>query len=98
VSDSGSTPDGTTIKKTNRIKIMPDAEPKRILRIQAKVSDRCNTQIEHLDIDVDGYPLDIAGVCDGDYIDIKIDLDTGKVIDFESLTDEEITDLVISDD
>jgi hypothetical protein len=56
----------------------------RILTISGKTSDLCFTRLK-IDgktiAERDGYvPLDIGLGDDGDYIDLAVDLDTGKIV------------------
>jgi hypothetical protein len=67
----------------------------RVLKIRAKVNDRCSTQIPHLGLDHEGYPLGIQGICHGDYIDLEIDLDTGKILNYKTVSDETLKDLTV---
>lgn len=62
----------------------------RIIKLNAKCSDCCFTEVPHLNFEKDGYVPHIDFIGGGDYIQIKIDLDTGKVINFVSYTDEEL--------
>ena len=70
----------------------------RVLRISAKCSDLCFTMVPHLNIDHDGYAPHIEGIGGGDYIDLEIDLDTGKVIGLKPITDEELKIAILGED
>jgi hypothetical protein len=61
----------------------------KIISISGKTADTCNTAFK--DISVDGHvPRDI-GVGGGDYIEFEYCGDCGVIQDFESLTEDEIT-------
>lgn len=64
----------------------------RTVRINAKCSDMCSFKVPHLDIDHDGNIPGFANVGGGDYIRFELDLDTGKIVGFEPVTDESIKD------
>ena len=53
------------------------------LLLRAKCDDRCSVELRSEDgrhiAMVDGYPPQIDGIADGDYIDLEIDLTTGVV-------------------
>lgn len=66
----------------------------RTINVQAKCSDRCFVQYYNSNTEVskdkDGYvPYDL-GFGGGDYIEITIDLDTGMVVGFPIITEEEV--------
>ena len=65
----------------------------RKLVINAKCSDLCNVEYykdeKHI-IESDGYVPDFKGICGGDYINISIDLDTGKIIGFDPISHEDV--------
>ena len=65
----------------------------RKLVINAKCSDLCNVEY-YKDgkpiIESNGYAPDFPGICGGDYIDIEIDLDTGKIIGFDPISHEDV--------
>lgn len=57
----------------------------KIISILAKCSDRCSTSIKedsNVILDIEGYAPKIGGVCNGDYIKLDIDIETGKVLNF----------------
>lgn len=70
----------------------------RVLRISAKCSDLCFASVPHLGIDHDGYAPHIDGIGGGDYIDLEIDLDTGKVIGLKPITDEQLKIAILGED
>ncbi len=65
----------------------------RKISISAKCSDLCNVEYYkdgECIIESDGYVPDFKGICRGDYIDISIDLDTGKIIGFNPISHEDV--------
>lgn len=64
----------------------------RTIQISAKCSDLCHARIPHLNYDEDGYVPSIEGIGGGNYIRMEIDLDTGKVIGYTPMTDEQLKD------
>jgi len=72
----------------------------RTLEITAKCSDLCFTTFKNGDkeYEQDGYPLDIPGLCEGDYVHLTVDLDTGKLIGFISPTTEDILQQLKNED
>ena len=63
------------------------------LVISAKCSDCCysalyNDEDERV-AEIDGYAPSFRGIGGGDYIEIEVDLKTGKLIGFTPMTDEE---------
>jgi hypothetical protein len=64
----------------------------KILTIQAKCSDLCNvgyTNDKFEEFSHDGYVPEGIGIGGGDYIEIEIDVETGKVRNWNT-TEEEI--------
>ena len=61
----------------------------RILQISAKHDDRCSFQVPHLDVVVDENML-YVGPFGGDYTNLEICMDCGRVQDWEAITDEDI--------
>lgn len=65
----------------------------RIIEITAKCSDLCFSEYIVNGITVaerDGYPLDIKGLGNGDYIKLKLDLDSGKILNWSVPSHEQI--------
>ena len=66
----------------------------RTIKVQAKCSDCCFVQYFNSDTEVskdkDGYVPSGLGFGGGDYIEITIDVDTGMVVGFPILTEEEV--------
>ena len=59
-----------------------------IMTISGKVSDMFSLSTEN--VDYDGYvPYDL-GIGGGDYIRLRIEMDTGQIVDWDSLTEEDI--------
>jgi len=70
----------------------------KILMINAKCSDSCITTISDNSLTVyekDGYVPKIRGVGNGDYINLKIDIETGTVLNFNK---EDILSLIVDED
>jgi hypothetical protein len=64
----------------------------RTIHIQGKCNDLCLTEFfngndSYTD---NGYPPEIKGLSWGDYIDITVDLDTGKILNWQVPSDEKI--------
>lgn len=67
------------------------------IHIYAKCSDLCSTFISEgskIYLDVQGYPLDFISITGNgsDYIDIEVDNNTGKIINWVPITKEDIED------
>jgi hypothetical protein len=70
-------------------------EHNRRLEVGGKVSDMCGVTFvpaEGDDIDHNGYVPSGLGIGRGDYLDLTICLDCKQVVDFPTLTDEEIVE------
>lgn len=70
-------------------------ETMRKIVICAKCSDLCNVEYYkdgELQVESDGYAPDLKGICKGDYIDISIDLDTGKILEYSPIPHEDVMD------
>lgn len=60
----------------------------RIMYVSGKCSDMCDVRVPHLRIDKDGYvPSSVGG---GDYIQFAVDLDTGTIVNWEPITDDQL--------
>jgi hypothetical protein len=65
----------------------------RILSITAKCSDLCNTSftdakgIEH---ESDSYVPEDIGIGGGDYVELEIDMETGQIQNWKSVSDAQI--------
>lgn len=74
----------------------------RVLIISAKASDLCNTEYivdGETQVESDGYCPDLKGIGDGgDYIQLRIDLDTGKILGYEPLSHKEVMDELTDED
>jgi len=60
-----------------------------ILRISAKCSDMCSTMVQDHDgrtyfANMNDYAPSLKGIGGGDYIDLHIDTETGKIIGWDS--------------
>jgi hypothetical protein len=64
----------------------------RTLQLSGKCSDLCFTIFNdgEKEYKQDGYPPNIKGLARGDYVDVTINLDTGKIINWTVPTNEEI--------
>ena len=69
----------------------------RILLVSAKCSDMCDISIPHLNIDQNGYVPKGLSIGEGDYVALEINLDTGKIIGWKPLTDQEIVNIFKDD-
>jgi hypothetical protein len=71
----------------------------RTLRIQAKCKDLCHATYTDEDetgkkLENHGYVPGGLGIDDGsDYIDITIDIDTGKIVDWQVPTEQALKDV-----
>lgn len=71
----------------------PKASEKRTMIVSGKVSDLCSVLVPHLGLEYDGYVPPGLGISDDpDYIELEIDLDTGKILDWPDLSDQELGD------
>lgn len=69
-----------------------------ILHVTAKCVDRCVCQLENkngqIEIESDSYVptgINIGGDDDdGDYIDISIDIETGQILNWKPLTEDQV--------
>ncbi len=65
----------------------------RTLNVSAKCSDCCFTELHDSEAKIrlssDGYVPKGLGVGGGDYIEITIDVDTGKVVGWKPFTNED---------
>ena len=73
------------------------ANKRGILRISAKCSDLCWTEYTDSKGNVtesNGYVPEQIGIGDGggDYIDIDIDMKTGQILNWKSVTDDEVVE------
>ncbi len=60
------------------------------LQISAKCSDLCFTKIAELNLFKDGYVPYGLGIGGGDYVDLTIDTETGKILGWKPLTDTQL--------
>lgn len=67
-------------------------ECKRIVSVNGKCNDLAYMTINHLKFEHDGY-LPYVGKFGGDYIDINVCLDCGKIQDWQPVSDQDIKDL-----
>lgn len=58
------------------------------LKITAKCSDMCCTSVPELGLERHGYVPSDIGIGGGDYIELTIDTETGKVEGWEPLSEE----------
>lgn len=65
-----------------------------IISIGGKVSDLSYLVAKEAGVDHDGYVPYIKGIGGGDYIEIEIDNDTGKIVGWVPLTVEELREKV----
>ena len=67
---------------------------KRILSISAKCSDLCTTTYTDKngnETESDGYvPKNIGIDCYGDYVELDIDMETGQIQNWKSVTDTQV--------
>jgi hypothetical protein len=65
---------------------------KRILSISAKCNDLCFTEFnsDELNIEKDGYVPKNLGIGGGDFVDLEIDVETGQILNWKALTNEDI--------
>lgn len=72
------------------------------IKIGGKVSDMFDARIYDDNgvkiLDYDGYVPDIPGIGGGDYINITIDLETGKIEDWEPMTAEEAKVAIVGEE
>ena len=61
------------------------------MQVGGKVSDRCYIQVDHVDLALEGYVPGDLGIGRGDYLDLTICLDCGRVQDWEPVTDRDLT-------
>jgi len=65
-----------------------------ILSVMGKCSDRSNVGTVNImtneDVDHDGYVPEGLGIGGGDYIEFDIDIETGQILNWPKLTDEDI--------
>jgi hypothetical protein len=63
----------------------------RTMRVNAKADDRQYHVVSHLEVERDGYAPYLKGICHGDYVELTLCLDCGKVISREfPIGDEEL--------
>ena len=65
-----------------------------ILHISGKVSDMFGMTTDDGSIDYDGYVPHGIEIGGGDYINISIDMDTGKIVGWKPLTLEKLQRIV----
>jgi hypothetical protein len=73
----------------------------RVLIINAKSSDLCNTEYivdGETRVESDGYCPNIKGVGGGDYIELRIDLDTGKLLGYDPVSHKDVMDELTDED
>jgi hypothetical protein len=73
----------------------------RELIIVAKCSDMCNTEYivdGETKVEAEGYCPDLEGISGGDYINLRIDLDSGKILGYEPISHKEIMDELTDED
>jgi hypothetical protein len=58
------------------------------LKINAKCSDMCYTSVPELGLEKDGYVPNGLGIGGGDYIELTIDIETGKIDGWKPLNEE----------
>ena len=71
----------------------------RLIMISGKCNDAASMSIPHLDFDHHGTTPHI-GLCDGvggDYLELTICLDCGKIQDWEPKTDEELMGTLVDE-
>lgn len=70
-----------------------------VIFISAKCSDMCAIygSLGNRGFSYDGYPLPARGLMSGDYIDFGIDLETGKIVDWDSFK-ESLTKAILHSD
>lgn len=59
-----------------------------IISLSAKCNDMCG--IDAPGISIDGYVPYGLGIGGGDYIDLQIDMATGKLVGFEPMADDDV--------
>ena len=68
------------------------------IRLSGKASDMFNYSVYDTDglelLDKEGYAPDIYGVCGGDYFDLEIDIETGKIVDWNQQSKDDILRLL----
>ena len=64
----------------------------KTLYVDAKCSDKCSIEVVSDDerMTKDGYVPKYLGIGGGDYIYLKIDIETGQILNWPALTDEDI--------
>jgi len=73
----------------------------RILNLNGKCSDLCYAEYsvdEKIVAKSDGYVPDIKGIGGGDYIKLKIDLDTGQILNWKPSSHQEVIEAIKGDD
>lgn len=62
----------------------------RLMSIGGKCNDLASFQVDHLDIDHNGYMPYVGNGIGGDYINLTICMDCGKVQNWKPITDEAV--------
>lgn len=70
----------------------------RTMIVSAKCSDLCIISFGHMNVEHTGYVPEWSQIGSDDYVEFEIELDTGKVVGFVPISDEEIKDHFLVED
>jgi hypothetical protein len=65
-------------------------DSERIMNVYSHSKDLGNYEVEHLELEHQGYAPLIPGICDGDDVSFEVCLDCGIIQGYEPMTDQAI--------